>query len=82
MILGNIPKIVGMIYAIIALFILVCLFYKNKVNRNIGSLFLIISVLMGFLVFAPMFPNQLQVLLLGNVKQLGAPIPIAILGLA
>jgi len=33
------------------------------------------------MVFSPMFPNQLQVLLLGNVKQLGAPLPLAILGL-
>ena len=70
---------VGMIYAIIALFILVYLFHKDKFNRKIGYLFFTISTLMGFLVFAPMFPNQLQILLLGNVKQLGAPIQIAIL---
>ncbi len=77
----NIPKMVGMIYAIIALFIIVYLFHKDKFNRKIGYLFFTISALMGFLVFAPMFPNQLQVLLLGNVKQLGAPLPLAILGL-
>jgi len=79
MILENIPKMVGMIYAIIALFIIVYLFHKDKFNRKIGYLFFTISTLMGFLVFAPMFPNQLQILLLGNVKQLGAPIQIAIL---
>ena len=77
----NIPKMIGMIYAIIAFFILVYLFNRDKFNRKIGYLFLITSTLMGFLVFAPMFPNQLQVLLLGNVKQLGVPIPIVILGL-
>ncbi len=81
MIFENIPKMVGMIYAIIALFILAYLFHKDKFNRKIGYLFLIISSLMGFLIFSPMFPNQLQVLLLGNVKQLGAPLPLAILGL-
>jgi len=81
MIFENIPKMVGMIYAIIALFILAYLFHKDKFNRKIGYLFLIISALMGFMVFSPMFPNQLQVLLLGNVKQLGAPLPLAILGL-
>ncbi len=81
MILENIPKMAGMIYAIIALFILAYLFHKDKFNRKIGYLFLIISALMGFLIFSPMFPNQLQVLLLGNVKQLGAPLPLAILGL-
>jgi len=81
MVVENIPKMVGMIYAIIALFILVYLLHKDKFNRKIGYLFLILSTMMGFLVFAPMFPNQLQVLLLGNVKQLGASIPIVILGL-
>ena len=81
MILENIPKIVGMIYAIIALFIIVYLFHKDKFNRKIGYLFFTISALMGFLVFAPMFPNQLQILLLGNVKQLGAPIQIALIGI-
>ena len=81
MILENIPKMVGMIYAIIALFILAYLFHKDKFNQKIGYLFLIISTMMGFLVFSPMFPNQLQVLLLGNIKQLGAPLPLAILGL-
>ncbi len=82
MVVENIPKKIGMIYAIIAFFILIYLFNRDKFNRKIGYLFLITSTLMGFLVFAPMFPNQLQVLLLlGNVKQLGAPIPIVILGL-
>ena len=81
MILENIPKMVGMIYAIIALLILAYLFHKDKFNQKIGYLFLIISALMGFLIFSPMFPNQLQILLLGNVKQLGAPLPLAILGL-
>jgi len=81
MVVENIPKMVGMIYAIIALFILAYLFHKDKFNQKIGYLFLTISALMGFLVFAPMFPNQLQLLLLRHVKQLGAPLPIAILGL-
>jgi len=81
MVVENIPKMIGMIYAIIALFILAYLFHKDNFNRKIGYLFLITSTLMGFLVFAPMFPNQLQILLLGNVKQLGAPLSIAILGL-
>jgi polyferredoxin len=81
MVVENIPKMVGMIYAIIALFILAYLFHKDKFDRKIGYLFLILSTLMGFLIFSPMFPNQLQILLLGNVKQLGAPLPLAILGL-
>jgi len=81
MVVENIPKMFGMIYAIISLFILAYLFHKDKFNQKIKYLFLTISALMGFLVFAPMFPNQLQVLLLGNIEQLGAPLPLAILGL-
>ncbi len=81
MILENIPKMVGMIYAIIALFILAYLFHKDKFNRNIGYFFLILSTLMGFLVFAPMFPIQLQLILLGKARLLGAPLSIALVGL-
>lgn len=81
MIVDNIPKMVGMIYALVSLFILVYLFHSDKFNRKIGYLFLIISTAMGFLVFAPMFPNQFQVLVLGNIKQLGAPVQIVLLGL-
>lgn len=81
MLVENIPKMVGMIYAIIALFILAYLFHKDKFNKKIGYLLLTISTIMGFLVFAPMFPNQFQLILLGNTGQLGAPIMIAIIGL-
>ena len=81
MIIENIPKIVGMIYAAVVLFILMYLFHKDKFNRYIGFLFLITSSAMGFLIFAPMLPNQLQILLLRDAKQLGAPLPLAILGL-
>lgn len=81
MILENIPKMVGMIYAIIALFILAYLFHKDKFSRKIRYLFLILSTLMGFLVFAPMFPIQLQLILLGEVGLLGAPLGIALVAL-
>jgi len=81
MVVESVPKMVGMVYAIAAVLILTYLFYKDKFNRKIGYLFIIITTIMGFLVFAPMFPNQLQLLVLGNTKQLGAPIPIAIIGI-
>ncbi len=81
MVVENVPKMVGMIYAIAAFLILIYLFYKDKFNKKIGYLLLIISTIMGFLVFAPMFPNQFQMLVLGETGQLGAPIQIAIIGL-
>ncbi len=77
----NIPKVVGMVYAFVALAILVYLFKKDKFNKKIGYVFLVISTMMGFLVFAPMFPSQFQLLALRDVDQLGAPIPIVIVGL-
>ena len=80
MVVENVPKMVGMAYAISSFFVLFFLFYKNKFSENSGYFFLIISSIMGFLVFAPMFPNQFQLLLLGNTGQLGAPLQIAIIG--
>jgi polyferredoxin len=81
MIFENIPRLVGMLYAISALVILVYFFYSGRFSRLFGYVFLGVSALMGFLIFAPMFPNQFQVLLLGDVNQLGAPLQIALLGL-
>ena len=73
----EIAKIAGMAYAVIATIMLVVMFRKGKFNRRIGYLFLVISTVLGFLIFAPMLPNQFQVLLLGNAKQLGVPVALA-----
>ena len=74
-------KIVGMAYAIIALLILAYLFRKDKYNKKIGFIFLIISTTLGFLIFAPMLPHQFQTLVLGKVGGRGAPLPLVIVGL-
>jgi ferredoxin-type protein NapH len=81
MVIESIPKIAGIAYALIASFILFSLFYYDKYNKNIGYLFLIISITMGFLVFAPMFPYQFQMLILGTTRQLGGPLPVVIVTL-
>lgn len=80
MIFENVPKMVGMIYAVVSLLILAYLFYSGKYNKKVGFVFLILSSLMGFLIFAPMFPNQFQLLVLGDTDSLGAPIPIVLVG--
>ena len=80
MAIENIPRIVGMIYAVIAMFILTYLFHKDKFNKKIGFVFLVISSIVGFLIFAPMFPHQFQLLVLRNTAKLGAPIPIVLVG--
>lgn len=73
----EVAKVAGMAYAIIATIVLVVMFRKGRFNRRIGYLFLVISTVLGFVIFAPMLPNQFQVLLLGKTKQLGVPIPLA-----
>lgn len=74
-------KLIGMAYAIIALLILAYLFRKDKYNRKIGYLFLIVSTTLGFLIFAPMLPHQLQTLVIGKVGGRGVPLPLVITGL-
>ena len=81
MILENIPKMVGIIYAVIALLFLIYLFYIDRFSKKISYFFLTLSTVMGFLIFAPMFPVQLQLILLGETVMVGAPIGIALLGL-
>jgi polyferredoxin len=81
MVIESIPKAVGMGFAVLVSLLVsllvIVLLLRGKFNRRIGYLLLAASTLMGFLVFAPMLPNQFQVLLLGKTKQLGVPIPLA-----
>jgi ferredoxin-type protein NapH len=77
----GIPKIGGILYALIAFFILVYLFRYDKYSTKTGYLFFVISILLGFLVFAPMFPYQFQLLILGTTRQLGGPLPVVIVTL-
>ncbi len=74
-------KFIGMAYAIVALLILACLFRKDRYNKKIGYMFLIVSTALGFLIFAPMLPHQFQTLVIGKVGGRGAPLPLVIVGL-
>jgi ferredoxin-type protein NapH len=78
LVIDSIPKAVGMAYAIIATLAIVILLRKDKFSRRKGYIFLVVSTLFGFLVFSPMLPLQLQTIIMGNAKQLGAPLPLAI----
>ena len=81
MVIESIPKIVGMVYAIVAIILLIVLLRQRKLNKKIGYIFLAVSSLLGFLIFAPMIPYQFQAVILGNVNQLGSPIALAIIAL-
>ena len=78
MVIDSIPQVVGMAYAIIATLVIVILIRKDRFSRRKGYIFLIVSTLFGFLVFAPMLPLQLQIIIMGNVKQIEAPLPLAV----
>jgi polyferredoxin len=75
----TIPKVVGMAYAILATIAIVVLLRRKKFNKRIGLGFLVVSTLSGFLIFAPMLPYQFQAMIVGNTKQLGAPVALAVL---
>jgi len=77
MVVESIPKAVGMGFAVLVSVLVVVLLLRGKFNRRTGLVLLVVSTLMGFLVFAPMLPNQFQVLLLGKAKQLGVPVALA-----
>ncbi len=83
MVIESIPKAVGMVFAVVVSLLVAGLLIRGKLNRRVRLALLVAATLMGFLVFAPMLPNQFQVLLLGKTKQLGVPAPVAgaVLGL-
>ena len=81
MVIESIPKVVGFIYGLLAFIALVGLWYSGRFTRRRALPFLVISALLGFLVFAPVFPYQLQMVVLGNAAALGSPLPAAIGGL-
>ncbi|MDM8000641.1 MAG: 4Fe-4S binding protein [Dehalococcoidia bacterium] len=77
MVIESIPKAAGMAFAVVVSLLVIVLLVRGKFNRRMGLALLVAATLMGFLVFAPMLPNQFQVLLLGKTKQLGVPVPLA-----
>jgi polyferredoxin len=81
MVIESIPKAVGFIYGLLAFAALAWLWYSGRFTRRRALPFLIVSALLGFLVFAPVFPYQLQMVVLGNAAALGSPLPMAIGGL-
>ncbi|BBL68189.1 4Fe-4S binding protein [Methanoculleus chikugoensis] len=80
MVVEAIPKGVGFIYALLAIVVLVWLWRSGRFTRRRALPFLVVSVLLGFLVFTPVFPYQLQLLVLQDAAGLGAPLPGVLIG--
>jgi ferredoxin-type protein NapH len=78
MVLDSVPKVVGMAYAVLVSVLVAVLLIKGRFNRKVGYALLVVSSLLGFFIFAPMLPVQFQTVLLGNTKQLVAPIGVVV----
>lgn len=68
-----------MVYAVASLIVVTALYRKKKFNRKIAYGFTITSIVMGFLVFTPMLPWQMQLLILGTAKQIPTPVAALVL---
>ncbi len=77
MVIEGVPRAVGIVFAVVVSLLAAGLLLKGKFRRPAGLALLAAATLMGFLVFAPMLPNQFQALLLGKTKLLGVPVPLA-----
>jgi len=81
MVVESIPKAVGFFYGLLAFAALAWLWYSGRFTRRRAMPFLVASAFFGFLVFAPVFPYQLQAVVLQDTAALGSPLPMAIGGL-
>jgi polyferredoxin len=73
---------VGLIYALIMIFVIAYLWYTKKWQQKIGWLLLAILALIEFLIFTPMAPYQLQQLVLSTTQELSASLIIGVIGLS
>jgi ferredoxin-type protein NapH len=67
---GSITMIAGVVYAYLAFAVLALLWYSRRFTRRRALVFLAASALLGFLVFAPVFPFMVQEVVLGNLPVL------------
>ncbi|MDD4255669.1 MAG: 4Fe-4S binding protein [Methanofollis sp.] len=82
MVLAVIPRILGFAYALVLAPALVLLWRGGQITRRRALPLLVVSALLGFLLFAPMAPYQLQLVVLGDTAALGAPLAVVLGGLA
>jgi len=82
MVFAQIPKIIGFIYALVMIVVIAYLWYSRRWREKIGWLLLVVSAMLGFLIFSPVAPYQFQQLVLRDVQGLGAPLIVGIIGLS
>lgn len=82
MVFEQIPRTVGFLYGLVIIIVIAYLWYSGHWKQKIGWLLLIISVLLGFLIFAPVMPYQFEQLVQGNEKAMEGPVIAGVMGLS
>jgi polyferredoxin len=73
--------VLGVIYTAVMVPAIAYLLYKGKLRKELGWVVLVISALLGFAYFAPMFPWQLQLLMLGKLPQANLPMVLLVVSM-
>lgn len=81
MVFENIPRSVGFLYGLIVIILAAYLWYSGRWKQKVGWLLLVISVLLGFAIFAPVMPYQFEQMVLGNEQAMESPIIVGLMGL-
>jgi ferredoxin-type protein NapH len=81
MVIESAPKVIGIVYAVLAVVVLTYIWYSGRFSRRRATGFLLISAALGFLIFSPVFPYMLQLLILRDTGALGVLLPAAAAGL-
>jgi ferredoxin-type protein NapH len=81
MVVEQIPKMIGFLYALVMIVVCSILWYSRRWNRRMGYVLLIVTLGFGFLILAPIMPYQFQMLVLGDVQGIGGPLIAGALGI-
>ena len=71
-------RAIGLVYALAIIALVAFLLSKNRLTRNRRIAILILTTVLGFVIFAPMIPLMFQAIMLGNTASLGAPLPMLV----
>jgi polyferredoxin len=67
-------QMIGLIYAVAGAAVVAYLLATGRFTRKLGYLFLVLSILLGFLIFSPMAPLQFQQVVAGVGKGMYTPL--------
>jgi len=74
MVLSSAPQFIGLTYALISVPLIFYVYKKGLFRPAVQIVLLVLSTLLGFLIFAPLAPYQFQQVLFGEIRKLGMPV--------